>query len=108
MTQSLRQEAYDQLAQLATNLSLSYTVTGDSFTITLPKADKQKLDIIAKIQVPVDQEEVAGEYKMLAYNVEANLDETVKNYVEQGWTLYGPKAEMDGKFTQAIVKVSQS
>ena len=51
-----RAEAIDALAQLATNLELSYVIQENTFTITLPLPDEVELPIVAKIEVPLEED----------------------------------------------------
>lgn len=55
-TGSKRRDAQDKLAQLATDLELSYTITGDEMIIKLPEHDIAHLPIVGTIEVPLDEE----------------------------------------------------
>lgn len=54
---SKRREVVDKLSQLATDLELSYTITGDEMTIRLPQHDEVELPIVGTIQVPLEEDD---------------------------------------------------
>jgi hypothetical protein len=53
---SIRQDAINQLSQVATDFSLSYEFDEDRMIITLPKYDDVELPVVAKIEVPTEEE----------------------------------------------------
>lgn len=56
---SIRQDAINQLSQVATDFSLSYVIEEDKMTIMLPKYDDVELPLVGTIQVPVEDDEDA-------------------------------------------------
>lgn len=56
LAESIRQDAINQLSQVATDFSLSYVIEEDKMTIMLPKYEEVELPVVAEIEVPVDEE----------------------------------------------------
>lgn len=57
LADSIRQDAINQLSQVATDFSLSYVIEEDKMTIMLPKYEDVELPVVAEIEVPVDEED---------------------------------------------------